>query len=179
MIRERNSHKISLHEYLVLLRNYFYLFVERSFCELNPQTHFLSNWHIEKIAQELEDCLLGKTKRLIINVPPRSLKSHCASVAFPAWLLGHNPCAQIICCSYAQDLANKLALDCRSLLHSDWYQQLFPTRLSTERQAVPEFHPTTKAVRLATSVGGVLTGRGADFLIIDDPLKPDQALSEA
>src|SRR5262249_46367476 len=63
--------------------------------------------------------------------------------------------------------------------HSDWYQQLFPTRLSAERQAIPEFHTTEKGVRLATSVGGVLTGRGADFIIIDDPLKPDEALSDA
>src|SRR2546421_306104 len=69
--------------------------------------------------------------------------------------------------------------DCRSLLHSAWYQQLFPTRLSAERQAIPEFHTTSKGVRLATSIGGVLTGRGADFIIIDDPLKPDEALSEA
>ena len=112
-------------------------------------------------------------------MPPRSLKSLCASIAFPAWLLGHNPSAQIICCSYAQDLSNKLALDCRSLLHSGWYQQLFPTRLSAERQAVAEFHTTQKGVRLSTSVGGVLTGRGADFIIIDDPLKPEEALSDA
>jgi predicted phage terminase large subunit-like protein len=166
-------------EYQTFLRHDFSTFIERSFIELNPTTPFLPNWHIELIASELEACRRGETTRLIINVPPRSLKSHCASIAFPAWLLGHNPSAQIICCSYAQDLSNKLALDCRSLLHSDWYQQLFPTRLSTERQAVPEFHTTQKGVLLATSVGGVLTGRGADFIIIDDPLKPDEALSEA
>jgi predicted phage terminase large subunit-like protein len=150
----------------------------RSFLELNPQTKFLSNWHIEVIAAELEACRLGKTTRLIINVPPRSLKSHGASVALPAWLLGHNPSAQIICASYAQDLANKHALDCRSLMAGPWYQGLFPTRLSRERQAVDEFVTTQKGFRLATSVGGVLTGRGADFLIIDDPLKPDEALSD-
>jgi len=178
MIQKQQS-PLTPDEYKTFLRHDFSTFIERSFIELNPTTPFLPNWHIELIASELEACRRGQTTRLIINVPPRSLKSHCASIAFPAWLLGHNPSAQIICCSYAQDLANKLALDCRSLLHSDWYQQLFPTRLSTERQAVPEFHTTTKGVRLATSVGGVLTGRGADFLIIDDPLKPDEALSEA
>src|SRR5207248_6012981 len=178
MIQKQQS-PLTPDEYKTFLRHDFSTFIERSFIELNPTTPFLPNWHIELIASELEACRRGQTTRLIINVPPRSLKSHCASIAFPAWLLGHNPSAQIICCSYAQDLANKLALDCRSLLHSDWYQQLFPTRLSTERQAVPEFHTTAKGVRLATSIGGVLTGRGADFIIIDDPLKPDEALSEA
>ena len=133
---------------------------------------------IEVIASELEACRRGETKRLIICVPPRSLKSHCASVAFPAWLLGHNPSTQIICASYGQDLSNKLAMDCRSLMSSEWYRGLFPTRLSGQRQAVAEFMTDAQGFRLATSVGGVLTGRGGEFLIIDDPLKPDEALSE-
>jgi predicted phage terminase large subunit-like protein len=99
-------------------------------------------------------------------------------VAFPAWLLGHNPSSQIICASYGQDLASKLALDCRSLMQCEWYQKLFPTRLSNQRQAVAEFMTDAQGFRLATSVGGVLTGRGGDWLIVDDPLKPDEAVSE-
>jgi len=165
-------------EYLTVLRNDFSTFIERSFYQLNPDVQFLPNWHIELIASELERCLRGETKRLIINVPPRSLKSHCASVAFPAWLLGHRPSAQIICASYAQDLADKLAFDCRSLMNSDWYGKVFSTRLSPQRQAVSEFMTEAQGFRLATSVGGVLTGRGGDFIIIDDPLKPDQAVSD-
>jgi predicted phage terminase large subunit-like protein len=172
------SQTLTLNEYQTLLRNDFYGFVERGFYELNADTTFLHNWHIELIASELEACRRGETTRLIINVPPRSLKSHCASVAFPAYLLGHNPSAQIICASYGQDLANKLALDCRSLMSSDWYRNLFPTRLSAQRQAISEFMTEAKGFRLATSVGGVLTGRGGDFMIIDDPLKPDEAVSE-
>jgi predicted phage terminase large subunit-like protein len=171
--------KLTSDEYQAILRQDFYGFIERSFYELNPETKFLHNWHIEVLASELEACRRGETRRLIINVPPRSLKSHCASVAFPAWLLGHNPSARIICASYAQDLAGKHALDCRAVLQSGFYQSLFPTRLSRERYAVSEFVTTQKGSRLATSVGGVLTGRGADFIIIDDPLKPDEALSES
>src|ERR1019366_4783007 len=155
------------------------LFIEKSFHELNPETEFLPNWHIEAIADLLAQCRLGIIKRLIINIPPPSLKSHCVSVAFVAWLLGRNPSAQIICASYAQDLADKHALDCRSVMQSEWYQEIFATRLSAQRQAVNEFMTTRKGVRLATSVGGVLTGRGADFIIIDDPLKPDEAMSDA
>jgi hypothetical protein len=72
----------------------------------------------------------GRIRRLIINVPPRHLKSHLASVAFPAWSLGHDPSMQILCVSYAQDLADKLSRDCRRIVASDWYRRLFPTRLS-------------------------------------------------
>jgi hypothetical protein len=130
------------------------------------------------IASKLEACRRGEITRLIINVPPRSLKSHAAAVAFPAFVLGHNPSAQIICASYGQDLANKHSLDCRTVMTSEWYRGLFPTRLAPHKQSTQEFLTTQNGFRLATSVGGVLTGRGADFIIIDDPLKPDEALSE-
>jgi predicted phage terminase large subunit-like protein len=169
---------LTTNEYHALLRRDLYTFIARTFYELNPETEFKPNWHIEVIADELEKCARGETTRLIINVPPRSLKSQAASVAFPAWLLGQKPSAQIICASYGQDLANKHAMDCRAVLSSGFYRSIFPTRLSSQRQAVQEFMTTQKGVRLATSVGGVLTGRGADFIIIDDPLKPDEALSE-
>jgi hypothetical protein len=101
-----------------------------------------------------------------------------ASVALPAWCLGLDPAAQILCVSYAQELADKLARDCRAIMMSRWYRRLFPTRLSPHRQAVQEFITTRQGYRLATSTGGVLTGRGAD-IIIDDPLKPEEALSDA
>ena len=101
------------------------------------------------------------------------------SIAFAAWLLGHNPAIQIIAASYGQDLADKLARDTRTLMEADWYRALFPTRLSA-RKAVNDFTTTAGGTRMATSVGGVLTGRGADVIVIviDDPLKPDQALSD-
>jgi len=169
---------ISATEYRAISRCDFYTFIHRSLLELNPNISFQPNWHTELIAAELEACRQGAIKRLIINVPPRSLKSHCATVASPAFILGHNPAAQIITASYAQDLANKHSLDCRTLMTSRWYQELFPTRLSAEKQSVQEFLTTKNGFRLATSVGGVLTGRGADFIIVDDALKPDEALSK-
>jgi hypothetical protein len=86
---------------------------------------------------------------------------------------------QILCVSYAQDLAAKLARDCRGIMTSGWYRQIFPTRLALHRQAVQEFITTRQGYRLATSTGGVLTGRGADIILIDDPLKPEEALSDA
>ena len=169
---------LTVDEYVRLLRYDFAAFVERSFSELNPQTPFAPNWHIERIAAALEECRQGRCRRLIINLPPRALKSLLASVAFPAWLLGHEPSAQIINVSYGQDLADKFARDTRQVMQSDWYHTLFPTQLCWPRQALQDFQTTAQGSRLATSVGGVLTGRGADYLILDDPMKPEEALSE-
>src|SRR6516225_8531466 len=162
-----------------LLRRDFACFARRAFSELNPQTPFLLGWHFEIIAAKLAALFEGRIRRLIINLPPRHLKSHLASVSFPAWCLGRKPSAQILCVSYAQELADKLSRDCRRIVASDWYRLIFPTRLSPRHQAVPEFETTAQGCRIATSVGGVLTGRGADIIIIDDPLKPEEALSEA
>ncbi len=161
-----------------LLRRDFASFAVRCFRELNPQTAFAMNWHVEVVAAKLAAVRDGSIRRLIVSLPPRHLKSLLASVAFPAWCLGHNPSAQLLCVSYAQDLADKLSRDCRRIVASDWYRQIFPTRLSPQHQAVPEFETTAQGSRVATSVGGVLTGRGADLIVIDDPLKPEEALSQ-
>lgn len=169
---------LSANEYRTILRHDLTSFIERSFYELNPDRRLSMGAYIEAMATKLEHCREGKLRRLIINLPPRYLKSHCASIAFPAWLLGHKPSTQIICASYGQDLSDKFARDCRNLMASRFYQALFPTRLSADRQAVHDYATTFQGSRFATSIGGVLTGRGADFIIVDDPLKPDEALSE-
>jgi predicted phage terminase large subunit-like protein len=171
--------ELSFEEYRVLLRNDLMSFIERSFYELNSQANFLAGEYIELMASTLETCRSRKTKRLIMNLPPRTLKSHAASVAFPAWLLGHDPSVQIICASYGQDLSDKHGRDCRTLMSSAFYRGLFPrTALSPEKLAVNDFLTTAQGFRMSTSVGGVLTGRGADVIILDDILKPDDALSE-
>ncbi len=98
------------------MRSDFRTFLFRSFLELNPGTEFKPNWHLNVLAYELEQVRSGNTKRLVICVPPRSLKSFTASVAFPAYLLGRDPSCQIICVSYAQDLSDRFAGDCRALM---------------------------------------------------------------
>jgi hypothetical protein len=165
-------------EYEMILRQDLAGFIERSFYEVNPGKKLMMAHYINLIASRLEACRQGKIRRLIICVPPRYLKSHCVSVAFVAWLLGHNPTTQIICASYAQPLAGKHALECRTLMLSPFYRRLFRTHLSPDKQAVDDFMTTHHGFRMATSVGGVLTGRGADYIVIDDPLKPEEALSE-
>src|SRR6266403_512524 len=158
--------------YKEILRLDLGYFAQHCFCELNPQAAFLPNWHIEVIAAKLAAVREGKIRRLIINLPPRHLKSLLASIAFPAWCLGLDPSAQILCVSYAQDLADKLTRDCRGIMTSPWYRQICRTRLAPHRQAVQEFITTRQGYRLATSTGGVLTGRGAlNALreVLDDP----------
>lgn len=160
-----------------LLRHDFESFVKMAFAELNPAQRLQMAPYVRLMMARLEDCRAGRIRRLIINLPPRSLKSHCASIAFPAWLLGHAPAAGIIGISHGQELAEKLARDCRRVMNSAWYQNLFSTRIGVP-SAVHDFATTVGGGRMATSFGGQLTGRGADFLIIDDPTKAADALSE-
>lgn len=170
--------KITDKEYACLLANSLSLFTERVFKHLYPNIAYLGNWHIDLIAYEIEQVLKGETKRLIINVPPRSLKSILASVSAVAWALGKDPHMEIICVSYGQELADKLAEDTRNIMMSEWYLRLFGVSLKGARPPVADFKTTQGGGRFATSVGGVLTGRGGDLIIIDDPLKPSEALSE-
>ena len=111
-------------------------------------------------------------------MPPRSLKSVTASVAFPAYVLGHDPTRRIICVSYSGDLAKKHANDFRAVAEAPWYRDLFPGTRIGQKDSESEIELTTRGFRFATSVGGTLTGRGGDMIIIDDPLKPDDAYSE-
>src|SRR3984885_13777294 len=161
--------------YSYLLRRDLCAFTHRSFLEIEGSDFHLG-WHIEVLAAKLEDVRLGRCKRLIINVPPRHLKSFMASIVFPAYVLGHDPAKKILSVTYAQDLSDNLARKSRSLINSDFYESLFNTRLS--RDAVSDFETTAGGYRLSTSTSGVLTGRGADIIIIDDPIKADDAQSD-
>jgi len=125
----------------------FNTFAARCFHNLNPQAELAMNRHLDVIAAKLTDVREGRIQRRISNLPPRHLKSLMASIAFSAWRLGHDPSAQILCVSYAQDLADKLARDCRSTMMIPWYEQIFRTRLAAHRQVVQEFITTAAAAR--------------------------------
>jgi predicted phage terminase large subunit-like protein len=163
-----------------ILRTDLQAFARQSFTTLNPGTNFLPNWHIDAICHHLELVRNGRIQRLIINLPPRSLKSSICSAAFPAFVLGHDPTARIIAVSYGSELAVKLANDCRAVLQSSWYRRLFPqTRVSSTKNTEIEIATTRHGHRLAASVGGSLTGRGGNFIIVDDPIKPQDAYSDS
>ena len=163
-----------------VLRSDLASFIEKAQKELQPAKTFVPGPHIEAIAWYLEQCRTGKIKRLIINVPPRYLKSVCASVAFPAFVLGHDPTKRIICLSYGDGLAGSLSRDCKAIMKTEFYRRLFPeTVISGEKNTETHFVTTKRGSRYATSFGGVLTGFGGDFIIIDDPIKADDAMSQA
>src|SRR6266568_8888146 len=94
-----------------VLRNDFQAFSEQAFVTLNPSDIYQDNWSLQVIAQHLNRCARREITRLIILVPPRSLKSHMATVAFPAYLLGRNPSTEVIAASYGNDLATKFSND--------------------------------------------------------------------
>ena len=151
----------------------FPAFLHRSFTTLNGGTHFLDNWHLHWLCEHLRAVEQGHMKRLIINMPPRYLKSLTVSVAWPAWLLGQNPARRIIVASYAEKLSLKHSLDCRHLLAESWYRRAYPElTLFAGQNEKHKFVTTQHGFRLATSVGGTLTGEGGDILIIDDPINP-------
>jgi predicted phage terminase large subunit-like protein len=155
------------------------LFTERAFYETNAGMQFDHNWHFDAIAHELKQVMDGKVRRLLITMPPRSLKSHSASVAFPAWMLGHKPAKKIVCVSYASDLAIELSNKTRKILEADWYKALFPAmRIDPRKDTEMEVRTVKGGYRLSATIGGSLTGRGGSIFIIDDPMKALDAMSD-
>ena len=152
-------------------RKDFVSFIRKVFHVLNPSAKFYMNWHICRIAYVLEQVRLGTIKRVIITVPPRSLKSIMCSVAFPAFVLGHDPTKRLIVVSYSADLAIKHGNDFRAVVNSEEYRAIFPgMRISAMKNTQTEVVTTLNGFRLAMSVDGALTGRGGDIIIIDDPI---------
>jgi hypothetical protein len=160
-----------------ILRRNFELFLRRSFMTLNPGQPYLPNGHILGIAYQLERIRRGEITRLIINMPPRHLKSLTVSVAFPAFLLGHEPWHRIFAISYGSELSSKHASDFRSIVESPWYRRAFP-KMRISRSLEDEVWTTARGFRRSTSVYGTLTGLGGDIFIIDDPQKPVDAQSD-
>jgi predicted phage terminase large subunit-like protein len=162
-----------------LYRSDFKIFAQRFIKIVAPHLLLQWNWHHDLICDRLERLDRGEFLQLLICVPPRSLKSLLCSVLYPAWLLGRRSSEAILCVSYAQPLADQFARMCRQIMESDAYKATFDTRVSREKRAADHFETNGGGMRIATSVGGTVTGRGGDMIILDDPMKPDEAVSEA
>lgn len=162
-----------------LQRQRFQVFLRRAFAELHPGQEFVPNWHIDAMCETLQAVYEGRITRLVITIPPRSLKSVCASIAFPAWALCRDPAMKIMTVSYGERLARDQMELFRMLMASGWYQHLSPcTQISSLTNRASEIRTTAGGGRWAISRGGAATGFGADIIVVDDPMKADEAYSE-
>jgi predicted phage terminase large subunit-like protein len=179
--RANDQMQICDHQTLIdeACRTDFMSFLMGCYPRVHGGANVAMNWHLEAVGYQLERIRRGECRRLIINLPPRALKSFTVSTAWVAWMLGVDPTLNIVCVSYSSELAGKMARDCRAIMMTDWFKRLFPgTVISKSRNATHDFETTRGGGRLATSVGGTLTGRGGDIIIIDDPIKPDEVRSD-
>lgn len=162
-----------------LLRVYFLAFVEKVFETLHEGKEMQDNWHIEAICFALEQVRNGSEKRLMVNVPPRTLKSIIVSVAWPAFLLGHNPGLQIFVVSHNLDLALSLSNKFRQIVNADWYKATFPTMSGQPLKDNERIFVTDAGgFREAMSVNGAVIGKGFDICIMDDLLDASEVATE-
>ena len=159
------------------LRQNFFVFAAKAFNIVNPGQDLIPTPAFLAMSHKLAELAQGRIRRLVINVPPRSGKSLLASIALPAFILGRDPTRRVICASYSGELAAKLARDCRTVMQHPSYQQLFPATVIAGKNTETELETARCGFRYATSVGGTLTGRGGNVIVIDDPMKPDEAMS--
>ncbi|WP_335948449.1 phage terminase large subunit [Salipiger bermudensis] len=162
-----------------LYRDDLTAYTQRAFAELREGAEFHTGYHIRAICHHLQQFAQGKTQRLMILMPPRHLKSTTVSVAFTAWMMGRNPGVRIMAASYGSDLAENFGRETRKLIEAPWHRDVFPTlELDRRRATASELRTTRNGARYATSVGGSVTGKGGDIVIIDDPMKAEDAQSE-
>lgn len=158
-----------------------YEFMIQGWPVIEPAHSLIPNWHIGAIAEYLTAVQLQQIKKLVINMPPRHGKSNLVTVLFPAWLWSMRPWWRGLFISYAQSLSNKHSKNRRDIIKSDWYQQRWGglVQLSHDQNQKMEFENTARGHMIATSIGGSVTGKGGDGIIIDDGINPKEAESEA
>lgn len=156
-------------------------FVDGAWPILEPSTPFRPNWHIDAICEHLEAVTAGEIRRLVINVPPRHMKSLSVAVCWPTWAWTKRPELRWVFASYAQKLSTRDSLKCRRLIESQWYQDRWGDRfqLTGDQNEKTRFENDRTGFRIATSVGGTATGEGGDIIVADDPHKADEAESDA
>lgn len=158
-----------------------HFFLKKAWSVIEPAAPFEDNWHIGAICEYLTAVQQGQIKRLLINMPPRNLKSVTATVMFPCWYWILNPYKRFISVSYSDSLSRKHNMDRRTIITSPWYQknwsEVFSLKDDENRQN--KFGNDKQGFMYSTSTGGTLTGEGADVIIVDDPHNPKNAESDA
>ena len=161
-----------------ILRMHFLSFIAKCIETVDPAANYRENWHILVLALKLELVRTGKCRRLMINLPPRSLKTHIVSVAFSAWVLGHDPAKRIICVTCSNDVSKTQAQLFARIMRSDWFRAAFPECQPVKPNKLMDWSTTKGGGRLATSIEGSILSRGADLIILDDPNKGQEIYSK-
>ena len=138
---------------------------------------FIEGQHHKIIADKFNKLATGEIKRLIVNMPPRHTKSEFASTLLPAWMIGREPKLKIIQTTHTGELAVRFGRKAKTLIDSPEYQEIFQTRLREDSQAAGRWETAQGGEYFAAGVGGAITGRGADLLIIDDPHSEQDAMN--
>jgi hypothetical protein len=155
------------------IRTDFTSFVRKAFLEMHDSK--LEDEYIGYLCFEAAKIATGDSIRMVVNIPPRHLKTFTCSVCLPAWILGNDPYAKIMIVAYGEDLAKDIAHKIRSILRSPWYQEAFATRIDKSRFSVMDFATTEGGKVYAVSIGGQLTGHGGDYIFVDDPAQISDA----
>ena len=155
-------------------------FIEIHWSAIDPAP-YKSNWHIGAIAEHLEAVSAGEIRRLLINMPPRCMKSISVAVAWPAWGWILRPETQWLFASFAEKLSLRDSVKCRALIQSSRYQRYHGDafRLAKDQNTKGRFENDKMGSRIATSFGGTVTGDGGDMVVLDDPIPADAEMSEA
>jgi len=163
----------------------FYKFSLEAFKVLHNGQELVENWHIKylcDILQEEAERIVRReprNKHLLINVPPRTLKSELVNVFFSVYLWVLDDSIQFISSSYSASLSVGLSVQARRLILSDWFSNHFPNiQLSTDEKQKSKFSTPKGGLRYCTSTGGTITGMGGDVIVIDDPQNPQLARSD-
>jgi predicted phage terminase large subunit-like protein len=161
------------------LRSSLHAFVQEAWAIIEPSQEFQDNWHIREMCRVLEYAATHKDQRVIINIPPGCMKSLLVSVLWPAWMWAKDSKKRVITASYSGAITIDQNRKLRDLVTSEWYQNLFDVRLVEDQNTKIRFNTQTGGWRIATSVGGALTGEHPDVIIIDDVVTAEQAQSDA
>jgi predicted phage terminase large subunit-like protein len=153
-------------------------FVREAWTVLEPETEFVENWHIVELCKVLEDIYSGRLRRVIINVPPGTMKSLLVNVLFPCWIWAKNPRYRVLSAAYSSTLSTRDNLKVRDVILSPWFRKYWDLKLDEDQNTKTRFNTGEKGWRFATSVGGPGTGEHPDLILIDDALTAAQAESE-
>jgi len=155
-------------------------YIKQAWDVIEPGTEYLHNWHIDAISEHLEAVSAGQIKRLLINIPPRYMKSISVSVCWPTWEWIRKPETRWIFASYSSSLSTKHSVDRRTIIQSDWYQKNWGNRffLVSDQNVKTEYLNDKRGVMVSTSVGGTATGKGGNRIVVDDPHNPQEAQSD-